>query len=514
MQGRGLAAAWGLLAVLIAGTVAWLALTDGPGDGRDTATPVVTVDLPPFPDPPPEEPVAEEPTASQPEPLSTEPASPELATSPEPEPTASGPEIAATSPGDGAQEPPAEERPLPQPGPESAAEPAPLPSEPDQPDPAVQAAPQTEPPPALEPRAPQEQVAEPAPAVEPEPAEPPEAVQQVTAPPTAPPQPREPRETEPSAERPAGEETEAARAEPEAPGESAPLPPTVEVGAIRPVPGEVLQPLKPPDERPGDPALTEEGPFGPMPAISADGRPAWQAYSRPSPGDEKAGRIAVVIGNLGLADTVTERAINDLPPDITLSFAPYADNVASWVARARAAGHEVLLDLPMEPIDYPKNDPGPKALFTSLGQQQNIERLQWVLSRAAGYVGVTNYMGSRFTTSPEALRPVLEALRDRGLMFLDSRSAARSLATTMASDVNLPRAVNDRFIDVKASRAAIDRRLEELESIAKRDGAAVGIGYPYPVTLDRIEKWAEEIGKRNDLQLAPISAIVGMQADR
>ena len=168
----------------------------------------------------------------------------------------------------------------------------------------------------------------------------------------------------------------------------------------------------------------------------------------------------------------------------------------------------------MEPIDYPKNDPGPKALFTHLAQEENLERLHWVLGRSVGYVGVANFMGSRFTTSPDVLRPVLAELRDRGLMFLDSRAAARSLATTMASEIGLPRAVNDRFIDVKASRTAIDRRLRELEQIATRDGAAVGLGYPYPVTIDRVTRWAKGLREKESIALVPISAVVGRQGDR
>ncbi len=123
-----------------------------------------------------------------------------------------------------------------------------------------------------------------------------------------------------------------------------------------------------------------------------------------------------------------------------------------------------------------------------------------------GYIGVTNHMGSRFTTSPGDLKPVLRTLKLRGLMFLDSRSSANSIAAQMAQAIGLPRAVNDRFIDREASRAAIDRRLAELERIARDTGAAVAMGFPYPVTLERLAVWMPTLDRKG-LALAPLSAV-------
>jgi polysaccharide deacetylase 2 family uncharacterized protein YibQ len=125
-------------------------------------------------------------------------------------------------------------------------------------------------------------------------------------------------------------------------------------------------------------------------------------------------------------------------------------------------------------------------------------------------VGVTNYMGSRFTTSPEHLRPVLSVLRDRGLMFLDSRSSGNSVAGKMAGEIGLPRALNNRFLDAVASRRDIDTRLAELERIAEATGFAVGIGFPFPVTIERIAAWAATLPAKG-LVLSPVSALVNKQ---
>ncbi|MBT3791800.1 MAG: hypothetical protein HOF95_02125, partial [Rhodospirillales bacterium] len=234
-----------------------------------------------------------------------------------------------------------------------------------------------------------------------------------------------------------------------------------------------------------DPSLVEKSRAGPLPRISTDGRKPWKIYARPFDHGTRLPRIGIIIENLGLSGAGTEAAIQRLPGTITLSFAPYAKGLKQWIALARTAGHEVMLGLPMEPLDFPASDPGPHTLLTSLTTTQNIARLHWLLGRVTGYVGVVNQMGSRFTISEPHLRPILGELKKRGLLFVDSRSSLRSVAADVAIRLNLPRAVNNRFIDAEASRGAIDKRLRELERIAKVSGFAVGIGSPFPVTLDR-----------------------------
>ncbi len=263
-----------------------------------------------------------------------------------------------------------------------------------------------------------------------------------------------------------------------------------------------------------DPELVERTPQGFLPRVGPDGRQPWQVYARPFDATDERPRLAVVLTSLGLSSAATEAAIQGLPGGITLAFQPYGEDLQQWIGLARAAGHEVLLNLPMEPVDYPSSDPGPQALFTALTPQENLTRLDWVLSRVTGYVGVTNFMGSRFTTSRDAMLPVVQTLKDRGLLLLDSRASARSVAATLATELAVPRAINDRFLDTgEVTRVSIDARLAEAERIALEVGTSVVIGQPYPVTIERLRAWALDLESRG-IALAPLSAVVDLQEDR
>ncbi|HET8726143.1 MAG TPA: divergent polysaccharide deacetylase family protein, partial [Alphaproteobacteria bacterium] len=332
------------------------------------------------------------------------------------------------------------------------------------------------------------------PAADPAPPEPPPATDASPAPPPAPPaeppMPAEAAETAAEEAAPVEPPVEAASAPEGSEGDR-------QVAALPPAP---------------DPALIESALVGPLPRIGPDGKEPWQAYARPFDAADGRPRIAIVITDLGQSGAATETAIQGLPGPVTLAFAPYAPRLQTWLPEARAAGHETLLMVPMEPTSYPRNDPGPHTLLTSLSPAANHERLNWVLSQANGYVGVVNSMGSRLTTAPEALRPVLEALDSRGLMFLDSRTAATSVAARVAGEIGLPHADNDRFIDDVASRDAIDRRLRELEALAREQGYAVGMAYPYPVSFERLAAWIPTLEEKGFV-LAPISAIAAAPQD-
>ncbi|MGF1629197.1 MAG: divergent polysaccharide deacetylase family protein [Kiloniellaceae bacterium] len=237
----------------------------------------------------------------------------------------------------------------------------------------------------------------------------------------------------------------------------------------------------------------------------------WERYRQPFNMDDKRPRIAVVLTGLGLSDSATEAAINQLPPAVTLSFSPYARGLERWIALARARGHEVMLDLPMEPASFPNEDPGPQALLTSLTAEANLDRLDWVLSRGSAYVGLAGSMGSRFTASRDALEPILRAVKDRGLIFLDRRTTEDSLVPVVAGEIGLPSAINNRSVDERqASRVAIDARLAQIERIALTDGFAVAMAQPYPVTLERLAEWTTELTSRG-FAIAPISALADRQ---
>jgi len=267
--------------------------------------------------------------------------------------------------------------------------------------------------------------------------------------------------------------------------------------------GTMAQPLLPAP----DPALVETGPNGQLPIVGRDGRMPWRAYARPFDRSDTRPRVAVIIAGLGPAGAATQSAIDSLPGAVTLAFDPYARRLGEWVDAARGAGHEVILSVPMEPTDFPRQDPGPYTLLTSLAGKENVERLDWVLSRATGYVGIANMMGSRFTTSQSSLVPVFDELKKRGLLFVDTRASEQSVAGSLANSLGVPRVVGDVTLDAEAAREAIDQRLSQLEDKARRSGAALATGFAYPVTLERVALWAKTLGDKG-IALAPASALV------
>lgn len=245
--------------------------------------------------------------------------------------------------------------------------------------------------------------------------------------------------------------------------------------------------------------LFAQGPSGPLPAIGADGRTPAQAYARPFSARGGKPRVALIIGGLGLNPKSTLEAIETLPPEVTLSFVPYSDGLQGWIDKARAAGHEVLLETPMEPTNFPQSDPGPYTLMADAPASQITQRLDWLLSRAAGYYGVTNYLGSKFLQAPAAVSTFEAELKQRGLAFIDDGSAARIGGA-------IPRASADRIIDDSLDGAAISAQLAALETQASRSGHALGSGFAYQITLEEAAKWAAGLSQRG-YELTPASAL-------
>jgi uncharacterized protein len=257
----------------------------------------------------------------------------------------------------------------------------------------------------------------------------------------------------------------------------------------------------------GDAKLLETTRHGQIPRISAEGTRPLVAYAQPageSSGDSKVPRIALVVTGLGISSTTTGEALK-LPRAVSLAFAPYASDLERIASRARGEGHEILLQLPMEPFDYPDNDPGPQTLLTSLAAEQNLDRMHWLMSRFQGYVGVANYMGSRFTANDSAFAPMLREVAKRGLMYFDDGSSPRSLAGQIAVANGLPFAKAGVVLDAVPTPNEIDRALLRLESLARDGSIAVGVASALPVSMARIARWAKAAESRGFL-LVPISA--------
>src|SRR5262249_44940723 len=259
-----------------------------------------------------------------------------------------------------------------------------------------------------------------------------------------------------------------------------------------------------------DERISEQGRHGPLPKVADDGARPADGFARPVkafPGKPNAPRIAIVVGGLGISAVGTNDALRKLPDAVTLAFAPYGGDLERQVARARESGHEVLLQVPMEPFDYPENDPGPHTLLTSIDAAQNLDRLHWLMSRFQGYVGVVNYMGGRFSASEQGLAPVLREAATRGLIYLDDGSSARSLASQIAGANNLAFAKADLIIDQVPTPADIDRALGRLETMARARGTAVGFAGALPVSIDHIARWIKAAESRG-IQLVPITTVV------
>ncbi|MBL6946093.1 MAG: divergent polysaccharide deacetylase family protein [Rhodospirillales bacterium] len=259
-----------------------------------------------------------------------------------------------------------------------------------------------------------------------------------------------------------------------------------------------------------DAGLVEQSPQGPLPIVGQDGRKPWRVYARPFDEGDTRPRVAVVFSGLGMSRSVTEAAIKHLPPEITLAFDPHAAGLHDWVAMARNAGHEVLLGIPMEPTAFPAQDPGPMALMTNMSPGENLRRLETYLSRLSGYVGIVSLMGSRFTQEEDQMRPVLDLLNSRGLMFVDSLTSDETVGPAIAKEISLPLAMANLKFDRSLSRAALGRLLAELERAARENKGAIAVAKPYPATIAGVVAWAGTLAGKN-IALAPVSAIANRQ---
>ena len=191
---------------------------------------------------------------------------------------------------------------------------------------------------------------------------------------------------------------------------------------------------------------------------------------------------------------------------MTFAFTPYGSDLERWVARARGEGHEVLLQVGMEPFDYPDNDPGPQTLLTSSTAEQNIDRLAWFMSRFQGYVGVTNLMGARFTASETAFAPVLREVAKRGLIYFDDGTSPRSLAGQISGASNGP---SPRPTPSSTPRRPQPRSTLRWRGWRRPRAAAVSrsaSASALPVTIDRIAQWAKALEARG-ITLVPVSAV-------
>ncbi|KQR79295.1 divergent polysaccharide deacetylase family protein [Rhizobium sp. Leaf341] len=275
-------------------------------------------------------------------------------------------------------------------------------------------------------------------------------------------------------------------------------PAIIEVGPVR---GQDPRMAAQPNE-----LLLEDAPEGRLPVIGPDGLRPMDQYARPWSG-ARGTRIALVIGGMGLSQTGTQSAIRTLPPAATLAFAASGNSLQRWMQEARRTGHEILLQVPLEPFDYPTNNPGPQTLLVGDGARQNLAQLHDALGKITNYTGIMNFLGGRFLSNAEALEPVMREIGQRGLLFLDDGTSAQSLTSTLGDALNVPYAFGDVVVDTQLDRTAILRKLDDLERIARRNGTAIGTASAFDESVSAIAQWMDEAEKRG-IEFVGVSALV------
>jgi hypothetical protein len=291
-----------------------------------------------------------------------------------------------------------------------------------------------------------------------------------------------------------------------------PAVPTLEFGAQAPLPLAAAEPA-PPVEPAQAPTFAAADPepardvLALLPAAGqpvADEQPAWMrnAVAVPDAGDRPL--VAIVIDDLGLDRRNTARVIR-LPGPLTLAYMTYADDVAAQARAGRDAGHELLVHVPMAPGNGHLTT-GPHVLSPDLPPDELKRRIDWVLSRFDGYVGLNNHMGSRFTADAAGMSLLFEELQRRGLLFLDSRTTAATVADEMAMRYDVAFVRRNIFLDNETSAGEVEAQLGKVEAEARRTGVAVAIGHPHDGTIDALQRWLPTIGARG-FALVPVSAI-------
>ncbi len=258
--------------------------------------------------------------------------------------------------------------------------------------------------------------------------------------------------------------------------------------------------------------LVETTDQGPLPKIGLGGKKPSEAYARAASASaihSDAPKIAIVLGGMGLNEKLTARADHDLPGDITFAFAPYGSNLQEQVNKAREQGHEILLQLPLEPVGFPATNPGPKTLLADADEPTNLQNLQWHMSRFAGYAGVVNYMGGRFMAAPNAVKPMLAELKKRGLLFIEDGSLPLSSTDEVAQPLHQPVRHADVVIDANPDPQAIADALTKLEEQARAQGFAMGTGSGLAVTVDAVRDWAKAAADRGIIIVPATAAFKG-----
>ena len=239
-------------------------------------------------------------------------------------------------------------------------------------------------------------------------------------------------------------------------------------------------------------------------------RASWMAHALPFENTENKPLVSIVLDDMGLNRLHSDWAVS-LKAPLTLSYLPYAKDLANQTQSARAQGHELLIHLPMEPRGAA--DPGPGALMVNMDQMEIKKLLARALYAFPGAIGVNNHMGSLFTADYRAMSIVLMQIKSSGQLFLDSLTASNSLVSQLGDKFNVPVVSRDVFLDDIDKEDEIVRRLREVERVALDKGTAIAIGHPRLTTLRVLEEWLANLAEKK-IRLAPLSAVAKKRLKR
>ena len=220
---------------------------------------------------------------------------------------------------------------------------------------------------------------------------------------------------------------------------------------------------------------------------------------------EVRARVVIIIDDMGMGQGLSRKTI-DLPAPLTLAFLPYAPNLKAMTAQAKAKGHELMIHMPMEPMN-PDLDVGTIALLDEMSEDELNAQLDKAFASFDGYVGVNNHMGSRLTQNERAMHVVMNALAKRGLLFVDSKTISTSVAAKTAAAHGLDYAGRDVFLDHENTDAFVAKALAQLEAVALKKGVGIAIGHPKKVTINGLRKWMPTLAAKG-IQVVPVSAVV------
>lgn len=215
--------------------------------------------------------------------------------------------------------------------------------------------------------------------------------------------------------------------------------------------------------------------------------------------------LAIIIDDIG--NNKRFKGLIDIGAPLTLAVLPFTPYAKEAATMGNAAGLEIILHLPMEPNDYPTNNPGKGALLTTMDKSTLLSQLKADLEAVPHITGANNHMGSKFTEYAGGMYHVLVELKKRELFFIDSKTSTKSVAFSQARTIGIKTAERSIFLDNKQSEEAIAKQLAKAIGAAKTKGAAIAIGHPYRETVEVLKNILPTIEEKG-VQLVIASRII------